>query len=193
MLTYTVNKIVKTFQIALFLSFAFFLTQIFVVTPFLVVLLLFANDFVTMSIATDSVGYSSRPDRWEIVPLITAAGLLALLVLAESFLVLYLTIGVFHLDLPQVQTLIFVMLVFTGQATVYLVRERRHFWAARPSNWLMATTAGDLIVVILLAIHGLLMAAVSLLLVLMVLGIAAAFMLVIDPIKVAIFRRFNLV
>jgi len=193
MLTYTLNKIIKTFQIALFLSLAFFVTRTFVVTPFLVVLLLFANDFVTMSIATDSVGYSSRPDRWRIAPLMISAGLLALLVLIESFLVLYLAMDVFHLTLPQVQTLTFVMLVFTGQATVYLVRQRHHFWTARPSKWLVSATVADLIVVTLLAMRGILMTAVSLPLVLVVLGIAIAFMLLMDPVKVAIFKRFRLI
>lgn len=71
------------------LPLTFFFTQSFVVTPFLLVLLLFANDFVTMSIATDHVGYSRKPDRWQIGPLMAAAGLLALGVLVESFLVLY--------------------------------------------------------------------------------------------------------
>ncbi len=49
MLTYTLNKIIKTFQIALFLSGDCFNPRI-VVTPLLIILLLFANDFVTMSL-----------------------------------------------------------------------------------------------------------------------------------------------
>ncbi|HOY72123.1 MAG TPA: hypothetical protein PLX53_03235, partial [Tenuifilaceae bacterium] len=68
MLTYTLNKIIKTFQIALFLSVGFVLTREFVVTPLLIILLLFANDFVTMSLATDNVSYSRKPDRWKILP-----------------------------------------------------------------------------------------------------------------------------
>ena len=193
MLTYTVNKIIKTFQVALFLSLAFFLTRAFVITPFLMVLLLFANDFVTMSIATDRVGYSSRPDRWHIRPLMAAAGLLSLGVLAESFLVFYLATAVFDLALPQVQTLVFAMLVFSGQATVYLVRVRWHFWTAVPSRPLMIASAADTAVVTFLASQGVLMAPVALWLVLAVLGIAVLFMLLMDPIKVAVFRAFGLV
>ena len=193
MLTYTLNKIIKTIQIGLFLSLAFFLTRDFVITPFLVVLLLFANDFVTMSIATDNVGYSRKPDRWRVAALVASAGLLALLVLGESFLVLYLAEGVFRLAWPQVQTLVFVMLVFSGQATVYLVRQRHHLWRGRPSKWLVVATVADLIVVSLLATQGLLMAAVDWPAVLAVLGIAIAFMILMDPIKIAVFARFGLV
>jgi H+-transporting ATPase len=192
MLTYTLNKIIKTFQVALFLSLAFFLTGTFVITPFLVVLLIFANDFVTMSIATDHVGYSLRPDRWHVGPLMAAAGLLSLGVLAESFLVLYLATDVFHLALPQIQTLVFTMLVFSGQATVYLVRVRRHFWTARPSGLLMIASIADIAVVTVLASLGVLMAPIAFPLVLAVLGIAVLFALLMDPVKVALFRAFGL-
>ena len=193
MLTYVLNKIVKTIQIALFLTLAFLLTGTFVTTPFLIILLLFANDFVTMSIATDNVGYSSRPDRWRVGSLVASAVPLALGVLVESFLVLYLATDVFNLTLPQTQTLVFVMLVFSGQATVYLVRQRRHLWTSAPSRWLLIATCADLVVVALLATYGVLMTAVGLSLVLMVLGIAVAFMFLMDPLKVGVFRRIGLV
>jgi H+-transporting ATPase len=61
MLTYTLNKIMKTIEIALFLSLGVILTGTFIITPLLIVLLLFTNDFVTMSIATDRVSFSSQP------------------------------------------------------------------------------------------------------------------------------------
>ena len=192
MLTYTLNRIIKTFQVGLFLSLAFFLTASFVTTPFLVVLLIFANDFVTMSIATDHVGYSSKPDRWHVGALMASAGLLSLGMLGESFLVLFLAADLLHLALPQIQTLVFTMLVFSGQATVYLVRVRRHLWTARPSKALAIASIADVAVVTLLATLGLLMAPVSLPLVLLVLGIAVLFMLLMDPIKVALFRAFDL-
>ena len=73
MLTYTLNKIIKTFQIALFLSLGLLLTGVFVTTPRLILLLLFANDFVTMSLAADRVTFSRKPDRWQIRPLTVSA------------------------------------------------------------------------------------------------------------------------
>lgn len=51
------------FEIAFFLSVGVMLTRSFVITPLLIVLLLFTNDFVTMLIATDTVSYSQQPDR----------------------------------------------------------------------------------------------------------------------------------
>ncbi len=49
-----------------------------------------------------------------------------------------------------------------GQATIYLVRERRHLWQPAPSTWMLAATILDLAAVTALAATGTLMAAVSL-------------------------------
>lgn len=55
MLTYTLNKTLKTFEITLLLTLGLWLTGEFVISSTLIVLLLFTNDFVTMAIATDRV------------------------------------------------------------------------------------------------------------------------------------------
>jgi H+-transporting ATPase len=191
MLTYTFNKIIKTFQIALFLSIGLWLTGQFVTTPRLVVLLLFANDFVTMSIASDRVSYSHKPDRWRIRPLVIGALALAAAWLLFSFGILYLGRGVYHLSLQELQTLIFVMLVFTGQANVYLVRERRSFWKSRPSAALLLSTLGDAIAVIALAAFGILMAPISLTIIASLVGLIVLYALALDFFKVAVFRRMG--
>jgi H+-transporting ATPase len=162
MLTYTLNKIAKTFQVSLFLGLGLLATGSFVTTPRLVLLLLFANDFVTMSLATDRVGFSPRPDRWRIPALSVASLEVALPWLAFAFGTFLLGRDVLGLTLPATQTLVFVMLVATGQATIYLLRERGHLWASRPSWWMLGATLADLAVVTVLASRGILMAKVHL-------------------------------
>jgi H+-transporting ATPase len=75
------------------------------------------------------------------------------------------------------------MLVATGQATVYLVRERRHLWASRPSTWMLAATAGDLVAVTVLATRGILMAAVPLVDILVLLASVLVATLALDFLK----------
>jgi H+-transporting ATPase len=191
MLTYTLNKIIKTIEIAVFLSVGVILTGTFVVTPMLVVLLLFTNDFVTMSIATDHVSFSPQPDRWNIRTLMLTAGTLAGLVLILSFTVFFIGRDTLHLPLRQLQTLVFLMLVFTGQGNVYLVRERERFWHSRPSCWLVFSSVADIVVVSLMATSGILMAPISWTLVASLLIIVMIFLFVIDGVKVHIFRRFG--
>lgn len=192
MLTYTLNKIIKTFQIALFLSLGFLIAKDFVVTPLLVVLLLFANDFVTMSISTDNVSYSTRPDRWHIPTLIQVSFILAIPVLLLSFAFFYAALYLFHLPIAQMQTLMFVMLVFTGQANVYLVRERRHFWKSLPSRWMILGTLLDVIVVSLLATQGWLMAAIPFYLLPLSLIVVLLFLPLADTLKIFVFRSAHI-
>jgi len=191
MLTYTVNKIAKTFQVSLFLGLGLLVTGTFVTTPRLVLLLVFANDFVTMSLATDRVGFSSRPDRWQ-VPALSAAALgIAVPWLAVAFCTFFVARDVVDLSLAPTQTLVFVMLVATGQATVYLVRERRHLWASRPSAWMLAATAADLVLVTIFAVRGILMAAVPLADVGVLLAAVLGATVVLDLVKAPLLRRIR--
>lgn len=191
MLTYTLNKIIKTLEIALFLSVGVIVTGTFVITPLLVVLLLFTNDFVTMSIATDHVSFSSQPDRWNVRTLMLTAGTLAGFVLVLSFTVFFFGRDILHLPLSQLQTLVFLMLVFTGQGNIYLVRERNRLWHSLPSRWLILSSAVDLVVVSLMATRGILMAPIPWSLVGSLLAIVLVFLFLIDGLKIHVFRRFG--
>ena len=188
MLTYTLNKIIKTLEIAVFLSVGVMLTGVFVITPLLIVLLLFTNDFVTMSIATDRVSFSPRPERWRIPTLILTASMLAALILVLSFTVFFVGRDWLHLPLAQLQTLIFVMLVFTGQGNVYLVRERGHFWHTRPSRWLILASSLDIALVVVLATRGIFMAAISPGLIGGLLLVVVTYLVLVDFLKIHIFR-----
>jgi H+-transporting ATPase len=191
MLTYTLNKIVKTFVVALFLGLGLVATGKFVTTGRLVLLLLFANDFVTMSLATDRVSFSRRPDRWDIRTLAASGLALAALWLCVAFAVFLAGRDFLGLDLPRLQTLTFLFLVFSGQATVYLVRERGPFWRSRPSVWLVLTTLADIVAVSGLAISGFLMAPLAPAIVAAELGVTAVAMLGVDLAKIGIFRRLD--
>ena len=159
--------------------------------PFDIILLLFANDFVTMSIATDNVRYSNSPEKWNVKSLVGSSGSLAAFIIVESFLVL--SAGTI-LKLPQAQmnTFIFDMLVFSGLFTVFIVRERGRFWHSRPSKWMLAATVGDILVISALSIFGILIPSISAMDVLIVLAITLVSMVVIDEFKSFIFRHYKI-
>jgi H+-transporting ATPase len=193
MLTYTLNKIVKTVEIALFLSVGVMLTGDFVITPALIVLLLFTNDFVTMSISTDRVSFSAEPDRWRIPILMAAGAVIGAFILVLSFGLFAYGREVLRLPLPQLQTLVFITLVFTGQGTVYLVRERSHLWRSTPSPWMLLSSMADILVVSSLAMGGILMAALSPAIVGLVLGSCIVYLFLLDFVKVAVLKSFTAV
>ena len=191
MLTYTLNKVIKTFQIALLLSLGLLLTGVFVTTPRLILLLLFANDFVTMSLSSDRVTFSHAGPLADLAAggerLGDRIGLAGL-----SFAVFLAGRDVLHLDLPHQQTLVFAALVFTGQATVYLVRERGHFWDSRPGRWLLMTSAAAVAIVCLFATLGILMAPIRPGIVLGLLALVLICAVPLDLLKIRLFRYFDL-
>jgi H+-transporting ATPase len=192
MLTYTLNKIIKTVNIVLFLSLGFIFTRDFVVTPLLIVLMMFANDFATMSIATDRVVPSPKPDRWNIRSLIVASIAIGTLIVALSFLVWWLGADVWHLSMKAQQTLNFVMLVFSGQGTIYLVRERRHFWRSRPSRILLISSVADLIVIGLLAGFGVLMTAIPVSIIAATVALILGYLALVDFAKLYLFADLHM-
>jgi H+-transporting ATPase len=189
MLTYTLNKIIKTVEIALFLSLGVLFTRSFIITPLLIVLLLFTNDFVTMSIATDRVSVSSGPDRWRIGSLMWSGLSLGSLLLLFSFGLFFFARNILGMNLPQLQTLVFATLVFTGQGMVYLIRERRPLWHSMPSPWMIASSVVDVLVVSFMAIRGILMAPLPGPVLLMVVVACLIYLAFLDFIKVPLLQQ----
>ncbi|HTS33450.1 MAG TPA: plasma-membrane proton-efflux P-type ATPase [Thermoplasmata archaeon] len=184
MLTWTITKISKNIEFVLLLSIVFIATGLFATTPFLIILLIFSNDFVTITVGTDRARISSVPDRWNVREIVTVAAFLGSAWLVLSLTVFWLGWVVLGLPLAEVQTLVFVYLVFSSQATVYIARVRGPFWSYRPSEHLVVASVGVGLAVSGLAISGTLMAAIPAVLVLEVLGIVAGAALVVDRVKI---------
>ena len=192
MLTYVLNKVVKTLEIVVFLTLGLWLTGGFVVSARLIVLLLFANDFVTMSIALDRVRPAALPQRWRVGQLIGAAAILAALSLAFS-LSLYVWVRAhFALDAAQMQTVVFLVLVFTTQANVYVLRDDARLGAFAPGRALVAVSVADLVLVCTLALSGTLMRPVPPALIGAMAAAVLAFSLLLDQAKRVVFARFAL-
>src|SRR5580700_5095982 len=129
-----------------------------VLTPMLMVIIMITGDFLSMSLATDRVRPSETPNSWEIGK-ITAAGLiLGLCFLA--FCTGILAIGIFkmHYGIDTLRTITAIVLVYGSQSITYAVRDRRHFWGLRPTQWLVLSTCADLLFISVLANRGIAMA-----------------------------------
>lgn len=155
-ITWIINKIIKTFEIVIFIVLAFILTGKYVVSTFQMILLLFLSDYVTLSISTDNVRYSSKPERWNIIELIKLGIFYGTLIVLESMLILYIGISYFGLynDINRLRTFIFDWLTLSGYFTVLVVRERKHFWRSKPSKLLTLSIIINSIIVLLISIFG---------------------------------------
>ncbi len=206
MATWVLNKIAKTIEISFFTVFGIVLmnyyyhtpaNKSFIITPVLVILLLFTNDFVTMSISTDNVKHSLKPNEWKLKNMITGSVAMGVFQLIFSFgaLVFYKMQG--HYDIHQIATIVFLIMVFTGQGVLYLVRTGGHFYKSAPSKYMLIATVADLIVVSLLAWFGVkfeghpLIARIPFMEIMRLYVFGAIYLFFVDIAKVWIFRKYN--
>jgi len=147
-LTWIVNKISRTILKAGFVVVAFLATGRFVISAFAMVLLVFMTDFVKITLATDRVRPSSRPETWNIGPLVRIAVVLGIAMLGEALALLAFGWHRFGLadDPGRLPTFTFQILLFFALFSIVSVRERRGFWASRPSTILALALAGDALV-----------------------------------------------
>ncbi len=192
-LTYTLNALVKKFELVLFLGAGLIMTGHAIMTPMLMALLLITGDFITMSLTTDRATPSSTPDAWQIRSITFAAGILGLAGLTFASGVIAAGKYVLGFGIGELRTLAFVVLVFAGQATVYAVRERKHMWHSRPGGWLLLSSLLDLGIAVTLAISGTLMESLPAWTVAAVFAGAIAFSVVLDAVKYVTFKRLKIV
>ena len=132
------SKIVRTLQIATFVVLSYLLTGNYVVSAFAVILYFFMTDFVKIALSTDHLKWSTKPDVWNVTGLVKVSTTLSLLVIAESFTLLYVGLNIFHLTVADqsLYTFTFEILFYSAMFLIFNVRERGHFWNSRPSRTL---------------------------------------------------------
>ncbi len=192
MLTWVINKVTKVIQVIGLLTVGFFWFHDMVVSLLGMALLIFANDFVTMSLATDNVAYTANPNKWNVRNITFASLIIGALLVGEGAVALFIGNHYFKLDFDQLRTFVVLALIFTSQFRVYIVRERRYFWSSRPGRELLFATTGAIAVFAVLGVFGLIVTPVTPLQMLSVLGLSALFTFAIDYPKYLAFKRFGL-
>ena len=185
--SYTLTTLIRKIEVVAFLAIGLALTGQAVMTPLLMVLFLLANDFLTMSLTTDRVRPSPRPDRWQMGGITRASVLLGLVQLGFAAAVLALGWFGLGLSIGALRTLAFVTLVAGSQATLYVVRERGRLWDSAPGRWIVASTLADLAIALAVAFTGTVSAPLPVWVVALVLATTAAFAVVLDLLKRPVF------
>ncbi len=157
-LTYIVNKISRTILKTAFVAIAFVATGQFVISSFAMLLLVFVTDVAKISLATDHVRSSQKPETWNIGPLIMISVVLGALMVAEALLGLWIGWARFGLAAnPNLLcTYSFLLLLYFAVFSIVSARERRWFWATAPSRTVMAAVTAEALVgtILTLAIFG---------------------------------------
>jgi H+-transporting ATPase len=171
MVTYTMMKLIKYFEIIGILTIGFFTTHAFLLTPELLVALLVFNDFVTLAISTDNVSASKRRDVWEVRRLLVPALLVAVLTTCFVLGTLFYALTSWHLDVEHLRSAVFLALVVMGQFSVFVIRSRRSLVGMAPSKQLVLSSSFAVLAVSTMVAVGLLTPALPLGLVAEIVGL----------------------
>ncbi len=192
MLTYAMTKVARVVQIVGFVAVLFLGMHGFIaITPFLLILLMFTNDIVNISIASDNVIYSSKPDIWKIRAIMYSMGLIgALLTVQALFLVP--VMGWLGLTVAQFQTCAFLLLDISDKLTIFNVREKNFFWKSKPSRTMLLGSLAGALAGLFFSYYGILVARIGPLAILSVIALSALFFFVIDIVKVSMFRKLDI-
>ena len=191
-LTYTLNSVLKKIVQVLLLAIGLVMTGHAVLTPMLMVIVMITGDFLAMSLTTDSVRPSQRPNAWQIGRITTAGVILGFFFLA--FCTAVLAVGKFEMGLgvEALRTLSVVAIVYGSQATIYAIRERRHLLGLRPTIWMVLCSVLDVLIISTLALRGIAMAPLPLSVLAAEFGATVVFGLVLDAVKIPVFARLKI-
>jgi H+-transporting ATPase len=156
-LTWIINKISRTILKAAFVAIAYVVTGKFVVSAFAMLLLTFMTDFAKISLATDHVRSSKKPETWNIGGFVTVAVILGIAMVVETLLLLRIAWSHFGVATNDnaLYTFSFLTLLYFAVFSVVSARERRAFWSTLPSKALMGAVLGDALIGTLLTRVGL--------------------------------------
>jgi len=192
-LTWVINKVTKTIQFVGLLTIGFFWLHNIILSLLGITLLIFANDFATISLATDNVKHTSNPNKWNVKNVTLASLAIGSLMIVGGVLALIIGKIYFHLEWEKLQTFTMLTLVFYSQFRVYIVRERKHFWSSKPGKGLIASIIAIIIGFTFLGIYGIIVPSLSPEPILFTLCFSALFTIgIIDPFKHLVFKKFQL-
>ncbi len=194
--TWIINKISRTVFKASFVVLIFLVTGKFVISALGMILVVFMTDFAKISLSTDNVRGSRKPETWNITGLVTMALILGVLMIGESVGLFF--IGSRYLglsgDVQALNTFGFEIMIYFAIFSLFVVRERRHFWDSKPSRMLLGVLLLDAVIAALFATLGIPgMKPIPLTTTLLVIGYSFVFSLFVnDLVKFVLVRRLGL-
>lgn len=155
MMSYTIYRIAMTIDIMVFVVAAMLSFNYFPLTAMMIILLALLDDIPIMTIAYDNTYLNPNPVRWEMNRVLTVSTVLGFLAMVESFGLLLIGKEVLRLDIPHLQTLLFLQLVAGGHLMLFLTRTKKLFWQRPYPAWqLFCAIVGTQIFAVLLTGFG---------------------------------------
>jgi H+-transporting ATPase len=186
--SYAIYRIAETLRVLLFMTLAIVVFNFFPVTAIMIVMLALLNDGAILSIAYDNVRYRNQPEVWDMRTVLTIATVLGLVGPIAAFALFYLGDQVFHIDRPQLQTMMYLLLSVAGHLTIFQTRTRGPWWTIRPAPILLGAVVGTQILATAICLSGFLVTPLWWGWAAMVWAYALGWFVVTDPLKLLAYR-----
>lgn len=135
MTSYTIYRIAMTIDIMVFVVLAMLSFNFYPLTAVMIIMLALLDDIPIMTIAYDNTWLSPKPVRWDMHRVLILSSILGFLSVAQTFGLLYIGDKILHMDIPHLQTAIFLQLVVGGHLMLFVTRNRKSFWRAPYPAW----------------------------------------------------------
>ncbi|HVA74227.1 MAG TPA: plasma-membrane proton-efflux P-type ATPase [Acidimicrobiales bacterium] len=188
MSSYAIYRIAETLRVLVFVTLVILIFNFFPVTAIQIVILALLNDGAILSIAYDNVRYNEQPEAWNMRLVLGIATVLGAVGPIAAFGLFYLGDKVFHLDHPQLQTLMYLTLSIAGHLTIFLARTRGPFWSIRPARVLLLAVLGTQTLATIIAVFGIFMTRLPWGYAALVWGYALVWFLLTDRVKLLAYR-----
>jgi H+-transporting ATPase len=186
--SYAMYRIAETLRVLLFMTLAIVIFNFYPLTAIMIVMLALLNDGAILSIAYDNVIYRNQPEAWNMRVVLGIATVLGLVGPIAAFGLFYLGDRVFHVDRPQIQTMMYLMLSVAGHLTIFQTRTRGPWWSIRPAWILLAAIVGTQAAATAICVFGFLVTPLWWGWAAFVWGYALIWFLLTDPVKVLAYR-----
>jgi H+-transporting ATPase len=155
MKSYSIYRIAETVRVLFFIATTIIVFNFYPVTAVMIVLLAIFNDAPIMAIAYDNVHYSQKPEKWNMREVLRISTFLGIVGVVASFIIYYIGARVLHLSPDVLQSFIFLKLAVAGHLTIFVARNRGHFWSPPPGKLLFWAAVITKALATLIAVYGL--------------------------------------
>jgi H+-transporting ATPase len=186
--SYAIYRIAETLRVLLFMTLAIVVFNFFPVTAIMIVMLALLNDGAILSIAYDNVKYRNQPEVWDMRTVLTIATVLGIVGPIAAFGLFSLGDRVLHIDRPQLQTMMYLLLSVAGHLTIFQTRARGPWWSIRPARILLLAVVGTQALATAICLFGFLVTPLWWGWAALVWVYALAWFLLTDPLKLLAYR-----
>ncbi|MCL5017945.1 MAG: plasma-membrane proton-efflux P-type ATPase, partial [Candidatus Parvarchaeota archaeon] len=189
MITYTINKVSRIFQIAFFLAAAFLILKFLPIRTIQLILMIFLNDIGSIALSTDHEKYSLSPDTWDIKSILSASVIFGAAAIIEISIITFAGLSFFGLNHSQLQTLLFFSFIVSIELMLLSIRSRGHFFSTMPSLPVILQIVLSILIAGALSFFGILMTPIGLDYILFSAGVSALFLGIVDYIKYFLYKN----